>query len=86
MDDQISSLILEELRGLRTEVNDGFSETKQRLAVVETQIVPFFETDGGRDKIQAEIAELRDHKWYSLGFIGAITLVGHYIAHKVFHI
>lgn len=83
MDDQISNLILEELRGLRTEVTDGFSETKQRLTAVETQIAPFFANDGEKAKMQDEIDKLKQIKWYGIGFIGALSLAGNYLMRKI---
>jgi hypothetical protein len=72
MEDQISNLILEELRGLRSEVTDGFSELKQRTTAVETHVVPFFENDGGLDKIQQQIDGLSRTKWYAMGGIASM--------------
>ena len=80
MEDQISNLILEELRGLRSEVTDGFSELKQRTTAVETHVVPFFETDGGLDKINEKINGLSRTKWYAMG--GIATMGGLHVLLK----
>lgn len=83
MSDQLNNIILEEIRGLRTQVTEGFEETKQRLTAVETTIRPFFEQDGDKDKLEARVTSLENTKWYGLGFIGAVSLAGHWLAHKL---
>lgn len=82
----INEIILDEIRGLRTQVTEGFEETKQRLTAVETTIKPFFETDGEKAQMLEDIADLQKTKWYGLGFVGAVSLFGHWIAHRFFKI
>lgn len=83
MEDQISNLILTEIRDMRRDMSDGFSDLKQRTTAIETTITPFFANDGEKKQMQNEIDKLRQTKWYGLGFIGAVSLVGHYVAHKL---
>ncbi len=83
MDNQINDLILSEIQGMRQELNEGFSETKQRITAIETHTDPFFETDGGKDKIQEQLDDLKRSKWMVLGGAGVLTSLGHYILHKL---
>lgn len=79
--DQVSEIILDELRGLRTEVREGFSETKQRLTAIESVTEPFFDNEGGRVKMQEDIDSLKKTKYAVIGGAGVITTAGHYILH-----
>lgn len=88
MPDSVNDIILEELRGIRSDVKDfrsdvqeGFSETKQRLTALETVTEPFFANEGGKSKIQEDIDGLKRSKYMVLGGAGAITTLGHYILH-----
>ena len=77
--DQVNEIILDELRGLRTEVREGFSETLQRITAVEAVTKPFFENEGGKEKMQDEINELKKSKWMIVGGAGALSGVFHWI-------
>lgn len=78
-----NELILTELRGLRTEVTQGFSEIHQRVTAIETHTQPFFETDGGKDKLRRDIDELKSVKWTFYGIVLAITGGFHALLHKI---
>jgi len=79
----INEIILGELRGLRTEVTQGFSETKQRITAIETNTEPFFEKDGGRQTMQESIDDLKKTKYVVLGGAGVLTTLGHWLLHKL---
>jgi hypothetical protein len=73
MDSQINDLILSEIQGMRKELNEGFTETKQRITAIETNTTPFFETDGGKDKIQEQLDDLKKSKWMVMGGAGVLS-------------
>ena len=83
MNDEISTVILTELQGLRKDVTDGFSETKQRLTAIETQTDPFFANDGGLSAIKSDIADIQKTKYYVLGGAGVLTAFGNWFMHKM---
>ena len=68
---------------MRRDMSEGFSDLKQRTTAIETTITPFFANDGEKKHMQNEIESLKQTKWYGLGFIAAISMAGHYIAHKL---
>jgi len=80
---EINELILDEVRTMRKEMNDGFTEVKQRITAVETQTEPFFETEGGREKMQGQIDDLRRSKWMVLGGAGVLAGSIHTILKKL---
>lgn len=75
-------MILDELRGLRTEVRDGFSETKQRITAIESVTDPFFANDGELEKMQDEIDGLKRTKYMVYGGAGVLTTLTHWIFHR----
>lgn len=80
-DHQVNEIILHELRGLREEVREGFSETKQRLTAIESVTEPFFANDGEKVKIQDDIDGLKKAKYAVLGGAGILTTAGHFLLH-----
>lgn len=83
MDPLISDLILTEIQSMRKEMNDGFSETKQRIAIIETHTSPFFETDGGLQQIHENLEELKRAKWVFLGGAGVLSGLIHAVTKKL---
>ena len=83
MPDQVNDIILDELRGLRTEVREGFTETLQRITAVEAVTKPFFENDGGKQKMESEIQDLKKSKYVVLGGAGVLSTMAHYFLHWV---
>ena len=78
----LSELILTEIRDTRKELNEGFTELRQRSTALETTIEPFFEQGGDKDQIEAEISSLQKTKYYALGGAGVLTTLGHWLLHK----
>lgn len=72
-----------DLSDFRTETSQNFLDLKPRVSAVEAQIHPFFETDGGREKMQDQIDSLNKARWYGVGVIAGLTTIGHYILHKL---
>lgn len=79
--DPVNEIILDELRGLRTEVRVGFSETMQRLTALESVTVPFFANDGEKVKMNDDIDSLKKGKYVVLGGAGVLTTLGHFLLH-----
>jgi uncharacterized coiled-coil DUF342 family protein len=82
-DININELILNELRDTRKEMNEGFTELRQRSTALETNVIPFFQTDGDLDKIQNDIKELNKSKWIVLGGAGALSGLLHTLLKKL---
>jgi len=82
-DVNINELILIELRDARKEINEGFTELRQRSTALETNVVPFFETDGGMDKMKKEISDLKKVKWVAIGGAGVISGLLHTVFKKL---
>jgi hypothetical protein len=66
----------------RTETTANFQRLGERATALETQVVPFFENDGGLDKVREDIESLKRVKWYSLGAIGSMGGL-HFILKKL---
>jgi len=87
---KINDLILQELRELRSDVgtvraemNKGFSETTQRVSVIETHTEPFFANDGGLSVMQTDINGLKNFKYKMLGAMAAITFGANWALRKL---
>lgn len=76
-------LILEELRDLRADMNDGFKEVLQRTTAVETHTEPFFANGGGLAIVQRDIEGLKRTKYMVVGAAGVLTTAGHWLLHKL---
>lgn len=79
----ISELILAELKDTRREMNEGFSETKQRITALETNVAPFFANGGGKDQIDEDIESLKRTKYYVLGGAGVLSGLMHTVFKKL---
>lgn len=86
----VNDIILHELRELRTDISSmrtemttGFSETTQRVSVIETHTEPFFANGGGLAGVQKDIDGLKRTKYMVLGGAGVLTTAGHWVLHKL---
>jgi hypothetical protein len=64
----IQELILSELRDLRKETSEGFSELLQRTTKLETQIEPL-------QHLEPRVNELEHAKWKATGVLAACAVV-----------
>ena len=85
----VTQLILDELRGMRNEMNDGFKEYNHRVTKVETQIEPLFDngTPGILTQLQDDVDEMqlkqaRQFGWFA-GAAAMLEVAWHLLSHKL---
>ncbi len=82
----VDKIVLDEVRGLREEVRDGFKEQLQRLSVIETQVAPLLDNGqpGRVTKLEDKVDELQRSQSRVFGWLAGATfiieLAWHYIA------
>jgi len=83
MSADLGEIILSELRDTRKEMNEEFTELRQRSTAIETNHQPFFATGGGKDQIEDDIEDLKKSKYYALGGAGVLAVCGNWFLHKL---
>lgn len=70
-----ATLILEEVRGLRADLQDHIRTTENRLTTLETQIKPLFDNGqpGILSRYQKDISDLKGWKWRLIGIATGVS-------------